>query len=130
MEDLTIFDQYPLLQIILYIIIAVIGGVVYKYWDRWLGHSSTKETAQSKANQLLIENLQNRINAITESVTRMENERNESHKRELDRTKMLADSEARVQILTARIQQLEERLEVFSNIIKKYREKYGDIDES
>jgi len=121
-------DQYPALQVISYVITVLIGGVVYKYAQLWIQHTKDSEETLQYANQKLIDNLNQRILSITERVEKLEEEKEELHNREMERTKELANSKAEVIVLKDRVRQLEQDLEALRSIIKKYREKYGQLE--
>lgn len=121
-------DQYPALQVISYVVTVLIGGVVYKYVQLWSQHTKDSEETLQHANQKLIDNLNQRILSITERVEKLEEEKEELHNREIERTKELASSKAEVVVLKDKVRQLEQDLEALRSIIKKYREKYGQLE--
>lgn len=121
-------EQYPALQIISYVVTVLIGGVVYKYVQLWSQHTKDSEENIQMANQKLIDNLNQRILSITERVESLEEEKEELHNREMERTKELANSKAEVIVLKDKVRQLEQDLEALRSIIKKYREKYGQLE--
>lgn len=123
-----LLDQHPIIQVISYIITVVVGGVGYKYAQLWIEHSKDSEDNLQEANQKLIDNLNQRIESITGRVDKLEEEKQELHNREMERTKELANSRAEVIVLKERVRQLEQDLEALRSIIKRYREKYGQLD--
>ena len=129
MEELTLFNQYPIFQFLSYVITAIVGGVGFKYLQLILSHKSKIKQVDASHNQQLIENLQNRINNLSMAVDNFDKERIEVHKRELERVKELTETKAQVQVLTLKIQYLEESLNREKEVNRKYRKKYGDIDE-
>lgn len=127
MEEIHILSDYPILQIIFYFVIAIIGGVIYKYWDRWLNFKQDSNAISIGANQKLIENLQARIDNITETVHRLEQEREKFRQNEIERVKELAEAKTTVAALQNRIKDLEASVEAFRDIIRRYQDKYGPI---
>lgn len=127
MEEIHILSDYPILQIIFYFVIAIIGGVIYKYWDRWLNFKQDSNAINIGANQKLIENLQARIDNITETVHRLEQEREKFRQNEIERVKELAEAKTTVAALQNRIKDLEASVEAFRDIIRRYQDKYGPI---
>lgn len=128
MEELGLFDQYPVLQLISYVLTVIVGGVGYKYLSLILNHKGEQDRASADYNQLLIENLQNRINNLSDTVDNFDKERKEIHERELARTKELAETKAEVRVLIEKVKYLEERLNAEKKINLEYRKKYGKID--
>lgn len=127
MGELTLFEQYPIIQIISYFITTIIGVVGYKYVSLWLGYKKDKSDDGRETNQLLIKNLQNRINAITERVIELESERKVIYGRELKRTEELSDAKAQVKILSNKVQHLEESLKHLRIVVEAYQDKYGKL---
>ena len=129
MDELTLFNQYPIFQILSYVITVFIGVVLHKYVTLILSYKSENKDRDASHNQQLIENLQNRINNLSKTVDNFDKERIEVHKRELERVKELTETKAQIQVLTLKIQYLEESLNREKEVNRKYRKKYGDIDE-
>jgi len=128
MEDLSLFDQYPVFQYLSYIITVIIGGVGYKYLNLILSHKKEKDQASAESNQLLIENLQNRINNLTAVVDNFDKERKEIHEREIERTKELERTKGEVRLLIEKVKYLEEKLEEERRVNAEYRKKYGELN--
>ena len=129
MDELSFLNQYPIFQFILYIIVFVLGTVVYIYYKLSLENKQVNQEHQSDSNQKLIENLQSRIDKLTDDLAKFETERNEVHKRELERTKQLAEAEGTVKLLSLKVEHLERAINSLSDIVKKYETKYGKLDE-
>lgn len=129
MEEIGLFANYPIIQIISYIITVIIGGVGFKFYKERHDQQSAQQQMDSNDNQHLITNLTKRVDDLTEHVQKLEQERKEIHKRELERTKELAEAQAKVTILTERVNHLQEMVERLAKENKKYRKKYGEISE-
>lgn len=138
MDSITIFqvaqaffgeDAPMALQIITYIITGVIGGVLYKYFNRWLTYAEKTKSTQQEASDNLINNLEQRIQALGERITDLESKREESYERELELTKMLAKAEQKVESLTEKVETLERNQEIMSSSLDKYYKRYGPLDE-
>lgn len=129
MEDFSFLNQYPILQIILYIIIFVIGGVFYKYFRLLLEDKHVTQKNNADSNQLLILNMQERLNKMTENLEKLEKEKNEVHKRELQRERELAEAKAEVRILNIKLEHLEEAVKVLTNVVNEYEKKYGKLND-
>lgn len=127
MEELSMFEQYPIFQIVSYIITVVIGGVGYKFYQLYTSNKQTNRQLDSSDSQKLIGNLTERVEKLTTDLERFEKERNEIHKRELERERELAEAKAKVRILSERVDYLEEKLLSFKEENDKYKEKYGNI---
>lgn len=121
------FEQYPIFQIVSYIITVVIGGVGYKFYQLYTSNKQTNRQLDSSDSQKLIGNLTERVEKLTTDLERFEKERNEIHKRELERERELAEARAEVRILSERVNYLEEKLLSFKKENDKYKEKYGNI---
>ena len=128
MEELTLFERYPIFQTLSYVITVIIGGVGYKYLTLILSHKKDTNKANSDYNQLLITNLQNRIESLSLTVDNFDKERKEIHQRELARERELAETKAEVRVLIEKVKYLEERLDIEKKINLEYRKKYGKID--
>ena len=127
--ELTIFNEYPILQIISYIITIVIGGVGFKYAKLWLGHKEKNDQTTQDGNQLLFSNMQSHIDRLTEKMEKFEKERQSAHDRELATTKELAKSQAEIRVLQERVRYLEEHISKQDEVIQKYYKTFGELNE-
>lgn len=128
-SELSIFSEYPILQIISYIVTVVIGGVGFKYAQLWLGHKETNAQSTQDGNQLLFTNMQSHIDRLTEKMEKFEKERQQAHDRELATTKELAKSQAEIRVLQERVKYLEEHISKQDEVIQKYYKTFGELDE-
>lgn len=129
MEDLSFISQYPFVQALIYVIIFVIGGVFYKYFKLLLEDRHITQEVHANSNQHLIENLRQRLDKMSIDLDKFEKEKTEVHKRELIRERELAQSQARVEILSYKIEELSKAVNHLTDIIGKYEKKYGKLDE-
>lgn len=129
--DSWIFSQdIPMVvKVLTYLITAVGGGVLYKYFNRWLSYSENQQSQTQKASDSLIENMEQRIKALNDRITDLEDKREESYERELNLTKMLAKAEQKVENLENKVELLERNQKVTEEALNKYYAKFGPLDE-
>lgn len=128
-ENLLTTDVPTYIKVITYIISVIVGGVLYKYFNRWLSYSETQQSQQQQASDTLVENMEVRIRALGQRITDLESKREESYERELKLTKMLAKAEQEVESLKDKVETLERNQSVMSKTVDKYYQKYGPLDE-
>lgn len=128
-SDIFSWDIPLVFKILSYIITVIIGGVGYKYFNRWLSHSEVQVTQQQKASNNLIGSMEQRLGALSKRISDLEDRREESYQRELKVTKMLAKAEQKVEMLEDKVEILERNHKVMETTIDKYYQKYGPLDE-
>lgn len=132
MEEIGLFNEYPVIQLISYIITLIFGGYGVKWYKERNEQHNTIKRIESSENQQLITNLTDRVDKLTDNVKKLEEERTEIHKRELERTKELAEANAKVTILTERVEHLQDTIEKLIKQNKNYKNKLkslGALDE-
>lgn len=122
-------DWQQIFSALKYIISVIVGGVGYKYIQLYLNYKKDTTQQEQSASENLITNLEDRIKALTERVSELENKREESYQRELKVTKMLAKAEQKVETLEEKVQTLERNQKVLERTVDKYYKKYGPLDE-
>ncbi len=129
MEEIGLFSEYPAIQLISYIITLIFGGYGVKWYKERNEQQNTIKKMDSSENQRLIKNLTDRVNNLTITVQKFEDEREHIHKREIERAKELAEARADVRILTEKVKHLEEVIEQLIKKNKEYKRKYGALNE-
>lgn len=129
MEEIGLFSEYPIIHLLSYIITVIIGGVGFKFYKEYTSKTIAQKEMASSDNQNLIINLTQRVDSLTEHVQKLEEERREIHKRELERTKELAEAQANVKILTQKVNHLQETIEGLVKENRKYKKIYGTLDD-
>lgn len=122
MEEAVLAD-YPILQVISYILTVLVGGVGYKFLTVWLGHREKQEDRTDEQNQKLIDNLQNRVDNLTERLIQLETQKDEAHDRELKLTIQLTEAKAEVKILSNKVQDLERNQQIYKDLVEHYKER-------
>jgi chromosome segregation ATPase len=117
----------PTTQIVSYIVTVVIGGVAYKFIDRWWKYQTETKESELDANRLLIESLMSQMTNLTTRISTLEAEREAYHKREIEITKQFAAATVRVEDLQKEVDKLKESLYRQRKTLEAYERKYGDL---
>jgi chromosome segregation ATPase len=125
---MDILSLTPTTQIVSYIVTVVIGGVVYKYLDRWLKYQTETKAGDLDASRLLIESLMSQMTNLTTRITTLEAEREAYHKREIEITKQFTAAAVRVEELQKEVDKLKESQYRLRKTLEAYERKYGDLD--
>lgn len=120
------FEQF--FQVLSYVGTTIVGGVIYKFVKMWLDYNQSDKNLNQQASERLINNLEERIKAISSRVQELEAKREESYLREMNLTKMLAKSETKVEELERKIQSLERNQKTLELTVEKYYKKYGPLE--
>lgn len=146
LPDITPYSS--IINIIVYIIVMLVGGVIYKFYELW-----TKN--QQSSNKELIDNLFKSIEAANVRISKLEIENQEQSKfisareeqffkEQLRLVQQLALSESKVEILenkvssleqtqkqlTVTIESLEKHRVFLEKNLKEYQNKFGLINEA
>ena len=116
-------------DLIKYIVSVVIGGVGYKYLKLYFDRQTSSEKLSHQASETLITNLEERIGTLTKRVNDLEDQKQKTHEREIEVTKMLAKAEQKVETLTEKVEMLERNQQVLQDTVDKYYKQYGPLDE-
>jgi chromosome segregation ATPase len=125
--------EFPLLPssdiftMISYIITIVIGGVGYKYIDRFLTFKKENSESEVTANKLLFDSMFSQINGLTSRINILEQEREKHHLREVAVTHELASAKTEVNHLKEKIKALEQKQQSLVEQLSLYEKKYGEL---
>lgn len=114
--------------IISWIVTVLIGGVGFKYLDRFMKFRNESKSTDLDTSKMLIDSLMKQMDALTERISKLEAEREEYHKREIVITKHFTEAKVRVMDLERTVDKLTINHEALKKDLHNYREKYGNLD--
>ena len=152
MEISNLTDS-SLFNMVMYVITAVIGGVIFKYYQEWNRKNTITEDREQTSIDTLVQNLFKSIETSNERITKLELENQQQakallqreeqfFKQQLDLVKQLAVSESKVQTLEHKVRSLEDtqeklkeaikhyemQLATYEGLLKKYQTRFGQLE--
>lgn len=125
--EFQLLPSTELFTIISYLITVVIGGVGYKFIDRFLTFKKENSESEVTANKLLFDSMFNQINNLTSRINILEEEREKHHLREVAVTQELASAKTEVNHLKEKIKALEQKQQSLVEQLSLYERKYGEL---
>lgn len=114
--------------IISWVVTVFLGGVVYKYIDRFMKFRNEKKSTDLDTSKMLIESMMSQMKNLTDRISKLENEREEYHKREIQVTAQFTAATIRVAELEKTVEKLEVNQEALKKHLDSYKQKYGKLD--
>jgi len=114
--------------IISWIVTVLIGGVGFKYLDRFMKFRNESKSTDLDTSKMLIDSLMKQMDNLTDRITKLEAEREVYHKRELAITEQFTEAKVRVNELERTVDKLTVNQEALKKDLTSYREKYGNLD--
>lgn len=110
-----------------HIISIVIGGVVFKYFDKWLSFKKESADQEIDESKMIIESLMRQVETLGQRISTLETERTALHERELVMVKALSTAEMKATLLEEKVDFLQKNQDRLILVVTEYEKKFGKI---
>jgi chromosome segregation ATPase len=110
-----------------HIVAVLLGGVAFKYFDKWLTFKKESTDQELSESEKVINSLMKQIEILGERITTLEIERTSLHERELSMAKALSAAEMKAALLEEKVDFLQKNQERLIIVLDAYEKQYGKI---
>lgn len=110
-----------------HIVSILIGGVLFKYFDKWLTFKKESTDQEIDESKMIIESLMRQVETLSQRISTLETERTALHERELTMAKALSSAEMKAALLEEKVDYLQKNQERLTLVLDAYEKKFGKI---
>lgn len=110
-----------------HVVSILIGGVLFKYFDKWLTFKKESTDQEIDESKMIIESLMRQVETLSQRISTLETERTALHERELTMAKALSSAEMKAALLEEKVDFLQKNQERLTLLLDEYEKKFGKI---